>query len=115
MLEMLELVMQNWPTVGLVATLLIGVYLVARHWASAEMSDMRRRVDYLDGRVESLSYQVECYFDYWLVDQEWHIRQEFLARERGWTLEKHMSFLAYRDNWMRTRGLDKELAIWKSA
>lgn len=114
-LELLGLVAQNWPTVGLVAALLIGVYLAARHWASSEMTDMRRRVDYLEGRVETLSYQVECYFSYWLIDQEWHIRQEFISRERGYILEKHIPFLEYRDKWMKDRGLDRELEIWKSA
>lgn len=113
-LEILGRLTENWPTVGLVATLLIGVYLSARYWASAEMRDMRRRVDYLDDRVETLSYQVECYFAYWLVDQEWHIRQEFIARERGWQLEPHVTFLAFRDQWMKQRGLEKELEIWKS-
>jgi len=106
---------QNWPTVGLVASLLVGVYLLARNLASAEMRDMRRRIDYLEGRVESLSYQVECYFEYWLIDQEWHVRQEFLARENGWELEPHVRFLDFRDQWMKERGLEKELEIWKSA
>lgn len=114
-LELLRVLMENWPTVGLIATLLIGMYLIVRQFSAAEMKDMRRRVDYLEGRVETLSYQAECYFSYWLVDQEWHIRQEFIARERGYILEKHTSFLDYRDRWMKDRGLDKELEIWKSA
>lgn len=115
MLEFLGHVTQNWPTVGLVATLLVGVYLLARYWATAEMRDMRTRIDYLDERVEAMLYRDQCYFAFVLADQEWHHRNELLALKHGFKTEPHISFMDFRDEWMKARGLDKELEIWKSA
>ncbi len=114
MLEFLTLVTTNWPTVGLVATLLIGVYFIARHWNSAEMSDMRKRVDYLDERVETLLRRDQCYFAFVLMDAEWHHRNDLRAIEYGWIVEPHPSFLEFRDQWMVAEGLEKDLKIWKS-
>jgi hypothetical protein len=130
---------EHWPAFTLIIAVLIGIYYVVKTlaltvdavgdalgplgklWRSrrtisqAESDDMRRRIDYLSGRVETLLWRDQCYFAYVLIDQDWHHRHELLAVQHGWALEPHPSFLEFRDKWMRERGLDKELEIWRSA
>jgi hypothetical protein len=83
--------------------------------SQSESDDMRRRIEYLDRRVETLLYRDQCYFAFVLEDAHWHQRHALLAIQRGWDLEPHPNFLEFRDRWLRERGLDKELEIWKSA
>lgn len=132
-----RLLSENWPTLTLVAALLFGVYVCVRFLvltfdsvssalgpvgkfirsrraiSKAEADGLRRQVGYLDGQVRSLLYRDECYFAYMLADQEWHHRHELLAAANGWTFEPHLPFLAFRDRWMRERGLEKELELWR--
>lgn len=115
MLEWLSLLMEHWPTVGLIVTLLIGVFLVARYLRGAEVRDMRDRVDYLDGQVRALRYRDQCYFEYTLYIEECHRRAMLLAASKGCTFERHMSFLEFRDRWMLERGLqDEQEEIWQT-
>jgi len=114
MLDWLRVITEHWPTVGLVASLLIGVYLLARYYNGAEMSDMRRRVDYLDEQVRALRYRDQCYFDYIVFDEGYHQRHMLIAAEKGCEVEQHVSFLDFRDKWMRARGLQEEQEhIWR--
>lgn len=114
MFDMLRLLMENWPSVGLVATLLIGVFLIARYLYSSEMRDMRRRIDYLDEQVLAMRYRDRCYFEFVLLDENYHNRVEVIAAQSGYLLEPHISFLEFRDRWMRDRGLaDEQDDIWR--
>lgn len=135
--EWANLLAAHWPSVTLVAALLFGISTCVRFLAltsesfsralgpigkfirtrralsKAEADLLRRQVLALDGRVRSLLYRDECYFAYMLADQEWHHRQELLAAAQGWALERHMPFLEFRDKWMRERGLEKEIELWR--
>ncbi|QFG10262.1 hypothetical protein J4U00_gp030 [Mycobacterium phage DyoEdafos] len=92
----------------------IGNYFRRRRAIThAEADDMRERIEYLNGRVEQMLYRDQCYFAYVLADTEWHRRHELKAAALGWAFEPHVSFLEFRDRWMRERGLDKDLDIWK--
>jgi hypothetical protein len=126
----------NWPTLALVVSFAFGIYMLVRFLAGtfesfgralgpvgkffaarraisqAESDDMRRQIVALDKRVRALLYRDECYFAYMMTDAEWHKKHELLAIAKGWAFEPHMSFLAFRDKWMRERGLDKETDIW---
>ncbi|MBO0676764.1 hypothetical protein JRC04_04730 [Mycolicibacterium sp. S2-37] len=114
MLEWLALLMEHWPTAGLIATLLIGVYLVARYLSAVEVRDMRARIDYLDDRVRAMRFRDECYFDYIVYTQEFQNRQALIASARGHELEKHVPFLLFRERWMSDRGLeDEQEEMWK--
>lgn len=114
MLELLGHLTKNWPTVGLVATLLIGVYLLARYWASAEMRDMRRRVDYLDKQVKALRYRDQIYFEYVLYDDGYHQRQGLWLSAQGLVPERHVTFLEFRDKRMRELNIEEgDEAIWE--
>lgn len=114
MLEWLTLLMEHWPTVGLIATLLIGVYLVARYLSQAEVRDMRRRIDYLDEQVAALRYRDECYFDFVVYAESYYNRLELLASAHNFALEPRLSFLEFRHKWMKERELTDEWErIWK--
>ncbi len=132
-----RLLSENWPTLTLVAALLFGLYMCVRFLvltfesvssalgpvgkfirarralSMAEADDLRRQVVSLDGRIRSLLYRDECYFAYMLSDQEWHHRHELKAAAHGWSFERHVPFLEFRDRWMRDRGLEKELELWR--
>lgn len=112
--DLFEIITNHSPVVGFVSALLIGVFLLARYLQAAEMRDMRRRIDYLDDQIRALRYRDECYFAYILEDQEYHNRVELIALQAGYRLEKHPSFLVFRDGWMKDRDLkDEEEEIWK--
>lgn len=114
MLEWLRLLTEHWPTVGLFATLLIGVYLSSRYLMAAEMKDMRARVEYLDEQVQALRYRDECYFDYVLFAEGYHNRLELSAANLGIELEPRFSFLEFRQKWMKDRELlDRWDRIWR--
>ncbi len=114
MFELLGHLTEKWPTVGLVATLLVGVYLLARHWAGAEMRDMRARIDYLDKQVKALRYRDQIYFEFVLYDEGYHQRQGLLLSAQGIVPERHIPFLEFRDRRMRELGLDIEKEeIWE--
>ena len=114
MLEWLSHLTKQWPNVGLFATLLIGVYLLARYLSQAEVRDMRSRIEYLDDQVRALRYRDECYFAYILYDQNYHIALALVAAQQGFLPEKHLSFLEFREKWMLERGLkDEQEEIWK--
>ncbi|AXH67837.1 hypothetical protein J4T99_gp031 [Mycobacterium phage Bromden] len=136
--EIVRLLTEQWPGwFLLIIAALFGVYLVVRFLSltfesvgralgpvgkffrrrraitHAEADDMRKRIAYLDERVTTMLYRDQCYFAYVLADTEWHRRHELKAAALGWVFEPHISFLEFRDKWMRERGLDKELDIWK--
>ncbi|WP_124712903.1 hypothetical protein [Mycolicibacterium nivoides] len=135
--EWIGVLVTNWPELAVIASLVFGVYMIVRFLAGtfesfsralgpvgrflraqrainkAESDDMRKRIAYLDERVTRLLYRDQCYFAYVLADTEWHRRHELKAAALGWVFEPHVSFLEFRDRWMRERGLDKELDIWK--
>ncbi|ADL70996.1 hypothetical protein SEA_WAMBURGRXPRESS_29 [Mycobacterium phage Wamburgrxpress] len=135
--DMAVAIARDWPDLAVVASLLCGLYVIVRYLAGtfesvsralgpvgrwfrsrrainkAELMDMQKRVEYLDERVTRLLYRDQCYFAYVLADTEWHRRHEIKAAALGWDLERHVSFIEFRDRWMRNRGLDKELDIWK--
>lgn len=114
-MEILGHLAERWPTGAAVAALLVGVYLLARYWASAEMRDMRERVDYLDEQVRALRYRDQAYFEYILYDEEYHRKLELIAIRAGYTIERHISFLEFRDAWMKERGLTEEQdSIWQT-
>lgn len=114
MIELLQLLVEHSPSLGIVAILLVCVYLAARHFGGAELRDLRARVDYLDQQVHALRYRDECYFAYVLYDQDYHNRLELFATTAGYKLEKHQTFLKFRDEWMKDRELDdEEEEIWK--
>lgn len=113
MLEWLGLLMAHWPTVGLFATILVGVYLAARYWSAAEMRDMRRRIEYLDDQVRALRLRDEAYFAYILYAEAYHQRLSLAAVSRGCAIERRLTFLEFRDKWMKDRGLEDEKdEIW---
>lgn len=114
-LELLAHLTENWPTVGLVATLLIGVYLLARYWATAEMRDMRRRIDYLDDQVKALRYRDQAYFEYVLYIEDYQRKVELVAVQHGIPLPKRIPFLEFRDKWMEDKGLlEQKDQIWQT-
>lgn len=127
-------IQEQFPAIGAVILLAMAVYFIVRTIAltfgdalgavgnffrdrraitHSEADDMRKRLKYLDDRVEKLLYRDQCYFAYVLADQEYHHRQKLIAIELGWVLEPHVPFLEFRDRWMRDRGLEKELEMWK--
>lgn len=108
MLAWLELVAQHWPTAGLCLAVILGMFLFARYIRAIEMQDMRARIDYLDKQVRALRYRDECYMGFISIDQEWHYRATLQAAAEGRILERHISFLEYRDQWLRDRGLEQE-------
>ncbi|NGX06464.1 hypothetical protein UI24_04615 [Mycobacteroides franklinii] len=132
-----RLLSENWPTLSLAAVFIFGVYMCVRFLAltsesfskalgpvgkfirarralsKADADLLRDQVVALDTRIRSLLYRDECYFAYMLADQEWHHRHELLAAANGWTFERHLPFLVFRDKWMRERGLEKELELWR--
>lgn len=133
---LIPLLAQHWPELLLAVVFAFGVAMFARflaltfesvgralgplgrYWrarrsiSQAESDDMRRQIITLDRRVRALLYRDECYFAYMMTDAEWHHRQELKAAALGWVLDPHVSFLQFRDKWMRERGLDKEIEIW---
>ncbi|OMC55356.1 hypothetical protein A5747_13250 [Mycobacterium sp. IS-836] len=136
--EWARLLTEHWPTLTLTIAVLIGIYYVVRTLAltfdavadalgplgkiwrarrtisQAESTDLRRRVEYLDSQVRALRYRDECYFAYTLMDHDWHVRNELLAREHGLVLERHVTFLEFRDKWMRDHQLENEdIKIWQ--
>jgi hypothetical protein len=111
--EWLRMVSAHWPTVGLIATLLTGVYFATRYYGQSEVRDMRRRIEYLDDQVRSLRYRDECYFAYILYDQGYHHRQQLAAAGKC-KIEKHVPFLDFRDGWMDDHDLTNDGAdIWR--
>ncbi|UVK63417.1 membrane protein [Mycobacterium phage Aegeus] len=135
--ELLSSHLGHWPLVACLAALLLLIWLCVRFLAltsesfskalgpigkfirarraltKAEADILKRQVIHLDGRVRSLLYRDECYFAYMLSDQEWHHRYELKAAAHGWSYERHVPFLEFRDRWMRERGLEKELELWR--
>lgn len=136
--EWASLLVEHWPTLTFTIALVVGIYYLVKAialtfdavgdalgplgklWRSrrtisrAESDDMRGRIEYLDRQVRALRYRDECYFAYTLHDHDWHVRNELLARERGVVLERHVTFLEFRDKWMRDRQLDTEdIQIWQ--
>lgn len=79
----------------------------------AESDDLKRQILALDKRVRALLYRDECYFAYMRYDAEWHQRHELRAAASGWTdAEPHISFLSFRDKWMRDHKREREPEIW---
>jgi hypothetical protein len=127
----------HWPTLALAVFVFVAIYHGARAMATtfdtvakalgplgrrwqarglvsrAEVDDLIGRVEYLDRQVKALRTRDECYFAYTLHDQDWHTRNELLARERGWVLERHITFLEFRYKWMRDRHLEDEDDLWQ--
>lgn len=113
LLDWLGVFVQHWPAAGLIATLLIGVFLIARYWNSSEMKDMRARLDYFDRQMRGLRYRDQCYFEYVIYDEGYHHDIEYTAARARTPLDKHTPFLLFRDNWMKDRGLENEDQIWQ--
>lgn len=119
-----RLFIEHWPTPAVVLAALFIVYHVVRFLAltfgwgmgalgtfwrtrrsitDGEIIDLKKRVTYLDGQVASLRYRDECYFAYMLSDQEWHRKHELKAAAQGWTFDRHITFLEFRDQWMKDK------------
>ena len=135
-MEHLQLVLDHWPwLIWLVAAYFIVGCLsltfekveqalgpLGRFWrmrggrADAEIKELRRQVDFLSRRVEVLTNRDECYFSYLLWDTEYHRRQELLAAQIGFAMERHKTFLEFRDEWIATRGGSsesvKDIGFW---
>lgn len=113
-MEWVRLISEHWPTLGAYATLLVGVFLAARYLRQSEMTDMRERVEYLDSQVRALRYRDECYFDYVLFIEGFNREAIMLAKSKGCDPSPPMPFMAYRDKWMKERGLQDKLdEIWR--
>lgn len=136
-LNFVQMFIGHWPALAMVVTLLVGVALAVRAAAltsesaaqflgpigkffqdrkvllKGEIADLRERVVLLDQRVKAMMLRDECYFDFMVYDAAWHNVQELRAAEAGLTLEPHVSFLVFRDAWMRNRGLDRGPEIWE--
>lgn len=132
--EWARLLAEHWPVLSLAALLLFGVYMCVRFVAlafrdslgpigeyfrtrraitAADRDDMIARIKYMDEQVRALRYRDECYFAYMLVDQEWHRKHELMAAQFGWAFDPHITFLEFRDAWMKARGLTNEdIKIW---
>lgn len=136
--DWIHLLSAHWPDLTAVAVLCYFLYIVTRALAgisdtfskvlgplgawwrnrrvisNSVLDDLSARVTYLDTQVKVLRYRDECYFAYMLTDQEWHRKHELLAAENGWNFDRHITFLEFRERWLKERGLtdDKELAIW---
>lgn len=138
MTEGLDVVVTHWPVIGMVGAVLFCAYLgtrtlaltvdwigdalgpLGKFWRSrrtisrAEIDDLQRRITYLDSQVRALRYRDEVYAAFTLLDQQYHHRLELLAVENGWKIDRHVSFLEFRDRWMKDHGLDSEaLEIWQ--
>lgn len=135
-LDFFQLIVSHWPAFSLFIAAVFGVALMARALAltsesaakflgpvgrffkdrqvilKGEVADLRERVLRLDQRVRALIVRDECYFDYMVYDASWHNLQELRAAEVGLKLEPHVSFLVFRDSWMRDHGLEKDGGIW---
>ena len=75
----------------------------------AELADLRRIVDFQGKQLEELRNRDEMYWAWILTDQEWHRREEFKAVSENRTLEPHLSFMQFRDNWLATHQKKEEL------
>lgn len=128
-------IQEQFPAIGAVILLIIAAYFIVRFVSltfgdalgavgkffrdrraitHSEADDMRRRLRYLDERVETLLRRDQVYFSYVLHDQEWHLRDQLRAAAEGRVTEPHLPFIEYRDAWARERGLEKELAdAWR--
>lgn len=80
--------------------------------SQAEAQDMRQRILYLDEQVRALRFRDECYFAYMVYDQEYHRKAELTAAEFGWILDKHVTFLEFRQRWVKDRNLQNEASLW---
>lgn len=129
-----KLFIEHWPTLTLLLVGLFSIYHVVRflsltfgwgmgavgkYWrtrrqiSDAKVVDLEKRIVYLDDRVSTLEYRDECYFAYMLIDQEWHRRHELRAKQYGWDFEHHITFLEFRDQWIREHKQDsKERSSW---
>lgn len=114
MTDFLNLVIEHWPQAGLIVTVIVGMFLATRYLRTADLKDMRDRIDYLDSQLHALRYRDECYFAYVIYDTEYHRREQIAASTNGWTIEPHTTFLSFRDRWMKERNLEAEKEeIWK--
>lgn len=64
---------------------------------AADLADLRRQVDNLAPRVESMTEKVAMYDDYLQYDANWHRDIALHGAERGWEFPppEHISFLAF--------------------
>ena len=64
---------------------------------AADLADLRRQVDNLAPRVESMTEKVAMYDDYLQYDANWHRDINLHGAERGWEFPppEHISFLAF--------------------
>lgn len=67
----------------------------------AELEDLRRQVSYQGQQLAELRYRDEMTWSWVLSDQEWHRAFEFKAAQEGWKYPQHVSYMEYRESWMK--------------
>ena len=71
---------------------------------AADLEDMRRQVDYLSSRVQTLSDGMDLRDDYMQYDAEWHATIELRRAELGWVFPPppHQTYA----EWRRARKIE---------
>lgn len=134
--RLFNFLVEHWPSFPLVLAFIFGCYLVLKFVAlasesaanalgpvgeyfrsrrsasKAELDDMRKRLAVLERRGKAMLLRDECYFAYMLSDAEWHRKYELIAVSKGWEIQPHKSFLQFREEWMRGRGVASEVDLW---
>lgn len=67
----------------------------------AELEDLHRQVEFLTEQIAELRIRDELYWNFILMDQEYHRRLEFAAAEKGWDIPRHVPFMSFRDEWLK--------------
>lgn len=76
-----------------------------------ELKDLRRQVTFLTRQLDELRNRDEMYWAWVLLDQDWHRREEFRAVSENRTLEPHVSYMQFRDQWIATHPKREELSF----
>jgi len=79
----------------------------------SELKDLRRQINFLNVQLTELRVRDEMYWAWILSDQEWHRQHEFDAAQRGHETNPHVSFMDFRDQWMRRYGTTTSSRIKK--
>lgn len=73
----------------------------SRHAVAVRVDDLEKTVLYLQLQIGELRYRDEMTWAWILSDQDWHRKVEFLAVEKGWDLPQHISYMEFREEWIK--------------
>lgn len=72
-----------------------------RERVNAKIGDLEVTVNYLQLQIGELRYRDEMTWAWILSDQEWHRKVEFDAIDKGWELPPHVSYMEFREEWIK--------------